>query len=594
MPDIIQFSKGQLEQLKLAKAAGVETECLSHPEWGPMLMNVCWNREARKESTFPVHKAAAFLAEHFPMKGSMLCDDLYAILYAVRLFERGAIPKAPPKKADGSPDMPMFIFDIKREKLLAEGAFLLYSNRVSINNASWIDMPDIMAEGLEDALHIIEALQARAVIATRADGRKYEMQPGEERSLALLNIHLCLDDMNIRGYQIPYAFEYAGGSIETLYGLIHGNNPKQLCEYINMKSAQDYLAGDIDRCQIAVTSGASFCHDGLLSAFANTTLNMTPESAKEFARADVSPLTPDWSKMDIIGRIDMSQAIKIMAARGFQLIRKVDRKDRLDPDINVSDIVLYNPSTRDYIQASTCLDWDICYGGVHLYMHRIISDGDIRRTANWDCSCGPHRSQPGSYFEFTHHDGLFRAYDESLCLVPKHDFDWAKIGFDLFGIPVPVYFKMPILSQNEVWEQLGGETAYMMNDMGSYHFESLVNHILCLYDDTLQQSPSPHYRLYAQWVDNGGLFHAVGWLTGDSPQAMAICNAVFTWLHVPESVMAGFMAAGPQYMRSGEDQAAYKKLANKLSNNDTVGRDIVQAYELPDPKELPVKLPWLF
>ena len=133
----------------------------------------------------------------------------------------------------------------------------------------------------------------------------------------------------------------------------------------------------------------------------------------------------------------------------------------------------------------------------------------------------------------------------------------------------------------------------MMDKMGSYYFESLVNHILALYDDALLQSASPHYHLYADWVDNGGLLHAAGWLAGEEPRAQVICNAVFTWLQAPKDVIESYMVAGPAYMNSPEDQDAYQKLKKKLSGNVPVGRKIAEAYELPDPRELPVKLPWL-
>lgn len=593
MPNIIRFSKAQQGQLKLAKEAGVDTECLFHPEWGPVLMNTCWNRESRNESTFPIHKAAAYLSEYFPMKDGVLFDEPFTIFYAVKMFEHSATPMVPPKETDGTPDMPMFAFIRKRDELLAGGAYRLYSGRVSINDVHWLDMPNILAEGIPDALHIIHALQARSVITTRPDGSRYEMPAGDERQMALLNIQLCLDDMNIRGYQIPYAMEYAGGSIETLFGLLHDERSEELCKYINVKSAQDYLADNKNHCQIAVSSGASCCHDGVLSVFAHMPLNMTEKSAKEFVEADIAPLTPDWAQMDIIGRIDLNQAMKIMGARGFQLIRKIDRKDMFDQNETVSDILFYNPDTHDYIQASTCLDTDMCYGGAHLYMHRLLTNVDMWRTSNWLCSCGPHKDQPGMYFEFSHHDGLFRAFDDSLGLMPEQDFNWTKIGFNSNGIPIPVYFKMPVISRNVLWEQLGGKTAWVMGEMGGYYFESLVNHILALYDDVLRHSISPHYRLYADWVTNGGLFHAVGWLAGDEPRAQVICNAVFTWLQIPKDVIKSYMVAGPAYMNSPEDQDAYQKLRKKLSGNDPVGRKIAEAYELPDPRELPVKLPWL-
>lgn len=578
------FTEAQQAQLKLAAECGVKnTECRNHPEWGPTLMNLFWNRERKHSPLQPVFDTAEYLSIWFPKVNGVLYDEALVLFYIVQTFEQKRLPIVPHKDANGDIDTDMFLFRAKEDWILANGSFRLYSGRVSINDADWLDTQVLMAEGRREVDEIISALQARAVLARDFDGRYYEMPAGIKRTATMTNILLTLDDMNIRGYQILYAMEYAGGSIELLYSTVRGSSPEKLCRFINRKSAIDYLAGNVNHNQIAVAHGASFCHSGTLSSYISSKLNMTNEQAKVYASDTIEPLEPKWGTLDIVGKISSTAAKQIMAAHGFQLLRKTIHENKFHESTPVFDMLFYNPATKDYIQAPDCYEYDICYGGVRLYMHRDFQNAGFE-TRSWLCNASPHEGQSGTAVRFSQQEGLFRNFEKSKRYLPETDFDWMKIGFGgTYGIPVPAYFEMPFLHPDDMREALPPELCCVMSNMGEVNFKSLVNHILCLYDEDLRDSVSPHYKLYRDWFCNGGLRSCIGWSRGFEHGASVVCAAVLKWLKVPEQDVVSYMA-------NQEEYADYQERASKLDADNT--KYIAAAYRLPDPATLPIKLPW--
>lgn len=578
-----RFNSSQKAQLALARQEGVLTsECRNHTEWGPTLMNMCWNREKRGQSIQPVIHAGRWIQQNLPAHGTVIEDDLEIIVHIVDTLSKNREPVHPIFDIDHNLDLPMYKFKIKRQDLLDKGSCMLWSNRVSINDANMFDMPVIMGEGLGPVNHIIAALQSWAADTAEQNPRNAGLDPVANRQLAMTHILLTLDDMNIRGYQISYALEYAGGSIEMLYKLLNANpnDPADMCAYINMRSAKDYLAGAVTHNQIAVTSGASFQHAGMLSGFAgpHMKLNMDEDTAKAMASQDIKPQNADWSNLEIRSRVDMDQACRIMSARGFELICKVQRPDQFDKT-PVYSMIWYHPENQDYVEAAYCQPHNVCYGGVSLYLHRAIDKIRQKPSFAWRCSSGPDETGTTLYFEFSSQNGLFRYYPETLPACQPGEIDWSQIGFSRYGIPIPVYFKMPFRQRTRVPSRLY-KLDSMLRNMGEYYFEQLVNAILCFYNDALVCSPSPHYRLYKNWFLAHGIEKLTGWSYGDRDGLAQICSAVFAWLNMPADTIRTFTA-------SLEDAGSYD-----FVNGTSIARDIQRLYDLPDPETLPIKLPW--
>ena len=72
------FTESQTEQLLLAEKQGVlNTECRRHREWGPTLMNICWNKEKSGESLDTVYRTAQYLSDNFDKSSDgTLYDDV--------------------------------------------------------------------------------------------------------------------------------------------------------------------------------------------------------------------------------------------------------------------------------------------------------------------------------------------------------------------------------------------------------------------------------------------------------------------------------------------------------------------------------------
>lgn len=607
-----EFTREQTNELLLAKKNGVlNTECRKHKEWGPILMNYCWNRETKGQSIDCIYKTAEYLTKFDRQENGLLCDYHEVVDHGVYSYENGRTPIDPAltTSEEGVFDICMFKFLVAKDRQIWKGSKVLWSGRVQMNNVGWLDDTVIMGEGIDQAYQIATSLQSWSANKKSKGNSDDPFAFMAERGWNMLNILLGLDDMNIRGYQLIYAMEFCDGSIERLYEVLDGDRSQDLCDYVNMKSAKDFLAGDTSHNQVAVTNGASFCYDST-DSFMHVNgmqLNMTEFTAPGYAAKECSKLAVDYSSLDVVNRIDTESALRICKARGFQLLRIVNRKSTFG-DQNTW-IGLYNPETKDYIVASSATPGDICYGGVSLFIHRTIPDEDRRSTYDWNCSSGGHNDQDGTYYEFTHHDGLFRHWEQSKKFVPAVDYNWSLIGFNSYGIPIPKYFELPFMRDAEVFDKLGNKAACIMRDMGSYYFEKLVDGILCLYDQEVKSSVSPHYALYEDWFFKNGLVNLVSaWEASDS-QSLGVVALVLAWLKVPDDIVDRLAEGASEYYKKRDAEYGgtsrswgivresnydiFNKLRKKGLNKTNLLDAVVNGYKLPDPATLPVKLPWL-
>ena len=313
----------------------------------------------------------------------------------------------------------------------------------------------------------------------------------------------------------------------------------------------------------------------------------------------------DYSNLDIKNKVDIAAATRIIESRGFKLIKSIVRdgqfKDRLKC------LIFYNPEYKDYIIANGAKEEDITYSGVSLYIHRLIPPAERMSTFRWQGSSGGHKDQPGEYHEFTYHDGLFRVYNETLLYLPEQDFDWAKIGFDSYGIPIPKYFELSFVRDTEIYQTLGNRLGIMLNNMGSYHMNNMINAMLLLQDEELLKSASPHYALYKDWFYKNWLYDQCGWLSESAEAAVKIASIVLTYLKVPDDVIAEMVLSANEFFierdarfakdgrnaRDCENAKTFAKVKDKLTNADEDIDKIISVYNLPDPKTLPIKLSWL-
>lgn len=608
------FNRRQVEQLLMAEKDGLEkTECFNHKEWGPTLMNVCWNREKEGKDIAAVYLVADWLRNNFDLnEDGTLFDDVDIVLYAYERFENGAGSVPVFKKDDGPFDKTWFMFKALENKTFAYGGDRLLSGRAKIQgDMNVFDIDVLMAEGIPEVKSLISSLER--IASNDATKDKQAVKSDDmfarmaDRQWSMLSLMLAFDDMNIRGYQFLYALEYTDGSVEKLYELARGSRSHEMVDYINMKSAKDYLAGNKEHNQLAVSSGASGQYPGGHSMMWGDPIELTlsPLNIDKYAELNSSKLEVDYSSLDVVDGVDLAAAIRICEAHGFKLVTKVQRKGKFDDDLY--SIVMYNPDTRDYVAASSAQQSSVCYGGVELVCHRVIPQEARRELFCLHCSEGNIRGNEGRYFVFTHNEGLFSNYDKLAPYVPTTDFDWFAIGFGYQKIPVPKYFELPFIRDAEMGEKLGAEAASIMRDMGAFHFENMVNAFLMAYDENLcrPDCPTQHYGLAKEWVMHNCLCDCAGWFTGGSYDSCAVASLVFTYLKVPDDIVEEIKENTRQHFverdenkqkngwREESDEKAFVKCAQKLSNNSKHAEAVIGGFGLVSPEELPIKLPWL-
>lgn len=566
------FDRYQLDQINLAEQHGVQdTICAKHPNWGPTLMNVCWNRERAHEDMGPFMKTVKFLTTWFPSENGHIMDDLETICYVLDCYIAGREPVLP-KTAR----LKQYDFLRIQDKALADGARVLESNRVSVEETGLWELPVLMAEGDEIALGILKQLEAFSAARKANANQQFNTIP----------VLLELDDMNIRGAQVRYALDYSDGSIQVLYELIRDRS-EDLCKYVNERAyAACWPVGIL---QIAVTNGASSKYSdrkgpgiAIFESFLSKPCEVKTRS-----------MEPDYASLDILDGVGLDEAVRVVTARGFKEIRSFDKlpmfQDWQKGEEPSRYMLFYHSGTEDYVVVKSGKPSNACYGGMSLYMHR-ASD-----MPSGFCSNGPHDGQPGRYYEYTHHDGLFREWDGTGRYIPEGGYDWSKIGFGLFGIPVPEYFTLPFISSEELYGTLSGNPglANAMAGHGSIYFTTLVNDILCLYDDVLMSSEynSRYRELYRDWFRGNGLFYAMGWYGTMSNVSELVCGEALSWLRVPPDVFRDWIADGPRHGWQGGGFEVVSRLEDRLRRGTFCL--VADAYKLPDPRELPVKLPWL-
>ena len=359
------FTEAQKNQIDMAAQFGVRhTECEKHPEWGPGLMNLVWNRERAGKGLAPVYLAACWLQKNLGLQeNGCLYDDIEVLSHVARAFEQSGRPMHPVFDDKGAFNRTEYLFRITRDKALINGAVILSSGRASLPDCMELfDDVRLMGEGLKEAEDILIRLKEWAANEpeAHAENGKPDIQNAfDNRQWRMASILLTLDDMNLRGYQIPYAYEYAGGSTETLFRLLWNGPKKELCDYVNARSVRDFLAGDKTHDKLAVPSGASFRYPGGRTASPDER-PLLLQPGITYAATTLPCLTPDWGSLDIKNGITAWEAMQICKASGFELIREIPYKESEERSRQQ---IWYHPRTKDSLISGAMQEKDACYGG---------------------------------------------------------------------------------------------------------------------------------------------------------------------------------------------------------------------------------------
>lgn len=607
------FTEEQIREINSAREQGVkDTQCSKHREWSPLFMNFVWNRELENKKLCTIPMAAHFLTTYFPKENGMFVTDIEQISYVMYCYDNGLSPVVP-EVIDNKIDNNKYIFEIVKHKILIKGNIILKSGRVRYVDVDVYNALDVlMSEGGGEVLIILGQLKRVAdAKSNRLSGDYYSQYVKSQWSKQ--SILLTLDDMNIRGYQVKYAFEYADRSIGCLYDELSKHvRSKELCDYINMKSAIDWNNGIKEHNQIAVSGGASIAYDAYMgsSQFNDDNAkdyNITSLNVEKYLNVSTSPKKVDWSQYDVVNGIDINSALLICNARGFEVVSRVKNFAK-DSNDGTESFILYNKDTNDYISASSAMQNDFCYGGAELTMYRTFKDS-CRNVIGFDCSSGPINKQAGRYYEITQTNGLFRYFKESLCGVPGVDYDWFKIGFGHNRIPIPAYVRIGFLNRNKE-EALCGKLKCIDDNMWLFYFCNIFNAIMLLFDENVKSGSSKHYLFYNDWFFSGGFLDVCSMYSGYESSEVELLNIILTYTNAPESIITKLIKSGTQWfqvrddkeneglsimqkrMRGAHRAKDFSESSKMLLTPHKYVNDLMEALGIPRISELPIKVNW--
>lgn len=623
---LAQFDEAQVQQLQLAEEKGLfDTDCKKHPEWSSTFMNIHINREAKGESLDTLYLLADYLSKN-PLpedkKWNKIGVESTPTLLLLQMLDLGMeLPESYPTKEDGTFDKTMFYYMCYTVVEKAKGAELLTNGRLAMGDWNFIEMPYLMSEGNAKAYEIIQALSQMNSNETErfTEMSKNPMDRIAENAWVHMNINYSIDDMGIRGKQLIDALEYADGSSKRLWELVNKSDA-ELVKYVNYKAACRIRDGSKEKEYLAVTSGASFDRfhknpadnpwqwrnpDAMFHQYTIGLLNY-----EEYLE-EVKPLTIDWATMDIKQGISLEQAKRICEARGFELVRSFCRGEHWGETVYY---YLYrNRTTGDHIEFSSATEKDATYGGVAMMVYRISG-------VPWEladhCSSGGTDDGSAHYYQFTHHNGVFRTYDKLATYATPDKINWKGLGFSSYGLPIPKYWKEPFHRTGDLYQKIGGELSQMWEGLGSFHVQLLINTFLMIYDkENFNLEVFPELEYFWEVPYDAGISHMQIFDYHAVYEAIVLTRLVLAWLQAPKEVIEKWddaikrrceevhriktkQAEDNPFVRRELNEnpttiSLYEKYAHILYDGIPNEAHVIEKLEMGNLAELPVKLPWV-
>ena len=362
------FTEEQKREIKLAKemgdAKGVEV-ISQHPEWSPTLMNIVWNYIKEDKYIDQLLKYAESTGKNsdgllgkesllvFPVLESMNKEaTLDVIRVATEVLNK-----------DNNISENQLLWECIKECYLVKES----TRRAKLTGYLADDFREtkaLLSEGIDEAGDLLETIR---YTASDVLGKTKEMEgifgghliPG-------FNTCLGLDDMNIRGQQILWGYEYCDKSLDSFILAIKSRD-KRTVDYINQKSALWGKETHQLYAPKAVTSGASFTEGMGFEAPIDCVIDATDFDF--YSENNVPVKKVDYSTREIRHSTPTQEAVKILESLGFNLIYKEKTEDLLGKEFaGFSDedtycIIMHNPKTGAIAHADSATTEHFRYGG---------------------------------------------------------------------------------------------------------------------------------------------------------------------------------------------------------------------------------------
>lgn len=258
-----KFNKYQQAQLNIAKNNFPEAVSLleQHPEWSSTLMNMVANRIHKRMPYEPLIDFAEAGRIVHNNEEDRTIGKFDMLVYAWNIIETIGQEDFATDYLKKNPEISAnkLLYDVIQETHKEEYGSVrvrLSENSQYANNDSGLFA--LMSEGKDKIVEILKAVQRKSIAVDKEMKRTHEKKPtlGGQLFLVYMNI-LALDDMNIRGEQIKYAYEYCDNDITTFIQCIRARD-KNMIDYVNYKSVERAIKDDIGYINKAVSAEASF------------------------------------------------------------------------------------------------------------------------------------------------------------------------------------------------------------------------------------------------------------------------------------------------------------------------------------------------
>ena len=467
------FDEFQEEQINLAKNNYSDAVYIleRHPEWSSTLMNVVWNRlknyKGNTEDDINYDGILEF-AKLIPTKDGKYGD------YGLLLTYIAACEQLSPIHIDLGNSMFDYV-EIQNERgsSISANELLWYAIKTSNapNNtrqkltgvfAERTDfMTALLSEGNEDAKHIIEDILYHSQTVDKIGAEPFDRSGlflGSHMQLGMNNL-LALDDMNIRGEQILYAFDYCDRDLKTLSTMLRTRD-KDMIAYVNQRAVEEGIKNNKIEVPKAVAAQASFDffrnHSGVLT-ISEFDFDMYKDKSKK--------LVIDWKTREIISGTSVEDAIKILKANGFEMaynepVDYVNKRERsihqFNSDVPNRCIIMQNPKTGAVFQAPLAQEDDICYGGAEIVMatnNKLDwTNANFKHQSNYIDNSKETYGKELFGHKITYHDGTMIKEYQEVVNDDNLEPDSSRIGcLTMENIEIPEKTKYEAAEFNAVW-----------------------------------------------------------------------------------------------------------------------------------------------
>lgn len=354
------------------------------------------------------------------------------------------------------------------------------------------DIIDVLSNGNEDAKEVLDAVYKKAgdfdksavktLMQTTYHNKEMWRAYASVGSLYLL----ALDDMNIRGNYVNYAYDYCNNDMQVFIEKIRGRDC-EMVDYVNQRAVDKAETNWDDYVPKAVTMGAS--SDG----FYDDTIYAYNYS---LYKKDIQPLGIDYSKLEVCSGTSLNTALKVFKANGFEMVYdEPNGKSVFNTDCRC--IVMQNPITGAIMSAPNATPEDVCYGGCDITIPTKSNDKII--IMNNDIETDRANGHPDITVNYiSYQNNLMKNYN-TIIHNSEPVADSTVLGYQYHGIDLPLTEKYDdkfILHRNFKYP----EFYHLSQDGSVYDFNAFMT---CLKADKTIKDVKPDKQwLYKPFLDD--------------------------------------------------------------------------------------------